>query len=498
MQWRDNRSSATAMGSAFEQLRSILYQMPIAGIIINTRATQVAAFGRPAESTYDIGYRVRLRDPKQKPTPKSKKEAEELSNYIFHTGIPGDNDGLRDTFPQYLNKIARDSLTFAQDATEIVPDRLGRPAQFYHVDATTIRLAARSSPFWSPDIDKEIRYVQVVQGLVKTQYRHNDIIFGIRNPATDINNAGYGVSELEMAARVITGLLNAWTYNQSFFQNGAVPKGLINLPEMNKVQLDDFRAEWTMMMRGVENVQRVPVVSQEKPIQWVDFGRSQKDIEYSAYMDFMLKLLCAIYQITPEEINFNFGNVGQSSSLQQPDNSKKLLDSRERGLKPVLQHFAHNINTRILWPLNSDYLLEFVGLDAMTREEAVAFNTQRVRTFMMVDEIRALDDLPPLPDDEGKVVLDGTWLQNRSMLQQRRDAKQQMMMQQQMGYQDGTDQGLPPDPGTEPMDDPAANDDDEITDVSQLDDGEPEDDSNNPDSVDEMARKSMVPRLEDM
>lgn len=47
----------------------------------------------------------------------------------------------------------------------------------------------------------------------------------------------------------------------------------------------------------------------------------------------------------------------------------------------------------------------------MTRDEIAELNSKRVKTFLTIDELRAEDDLPPLPDGKGEIILDPTWLQ---------------------------------------------------------------------------------------
>jgi hypothetical protein len=52
-----------------------------------------------------------------------------------------------------------------------------------------------------------------------------------------------------------------------------------------------------------------------------------------------------------------------------------------------------------------------VGLDAKTQDDIANLNQKRVKTMMTVDELRAEDDLEPLPDGKGEIILDPTWLQ---------------------------------------------------------------------------------------
>jgi hypothetical protein len=140
-------------------------------------------------------------------------------------------------------------------------------------------------------------------------------------------------------------------------------------------------------------------------------------MEFSAWMDFQIKLCCSLYLMDPIELNFSYGNVGQKSALGNDHNKEKITESKERGLRPLLRTISNCINQSIIWPINESFEFAFVGLDAVTRVEMIDINSKRVKTIMTVDELRAEDDLEPLPDGKGQVILDSTWLQHAQMME---------------------------------------------------------------------------------
>ncbi len=135
-------------------------------------------------------------------------------------------------------------------------------------------------------------------------------------------------------------------------------------------------------------------------------------MEFNAWMDFLIKIACSMFGMDPIEVNFQYGNVGQKNTLKESSNREKITESKERGLRPLLEFIADCINEQIIWPINEAFCLEFVGLDAMTRSDAADLAGKRVKTIMTVDELRAEDDLPPLPDGLGEVILDPVYLQH--------------------------------------------------------------------------------------
>ena len=395
---------------SYGTLKGMVYKTPILHAIILTRIQQMAAFCQPSRDRYEMGFRVKVRDSQKEFTPAERKWTQQAETMVLRTGVT-DNPRGRDTFEKFVRKIMWDSLVYDQNSWEIVPNRRGEPAEWYAVDASTIRLADTASTYLNEDNLDAVRYVQIYDGMIISEYTQNEMVFGVRNPRTDIRLFGYGVSELEMLMNVVTAILFAWEYNQKNFSQGSSQKGILNfkgaIPER---QLKAFRRHWYQMISGVENSFRTPITNAED-LQWISMQNSNRDMEYSNYFDFLLKVACAVFTIDPTEINFKYGNTGQRGGLQEANNKEKITESKERGLRPLLRFLEGQINHNIIWPLNENFEFKFVGLDAKTRDEIADLNTKLVKTIRTVDEIRAEDNLPPLPNGKGEVILDSTWLQ---------------------------------------------------------------------------------------
>jgi len=435
---------------SFGTLRNMVWKVPIIHAIIQTRVQQVAAFCKPQANRYQMGFRVRLRDHETKPNSTDKKWAREFEAMLMRTGIT-DNPAGRDNFETFIRKIAWDSLVYDQACYEIVPNRKGEPAEWYAVDASSIRQADTATTYMNEDLDEAIRYVQIYDGMIVSEYTQEEMVFGVRNPRTDMRQHGYGTSELEMLIPAVTSLLWAWQYNSKFFSQGSAAKGILNFKgAVPEKQLRAFRRHWYQMLSGIENAWRTPVTNADD-LQWISMQNTNRDMEFSAWMDFLIKVVCALYTIDPVEINFLYGNIGQSSTLQEHSNKEKITESKERGLRPFLSYLSTWINRGILWPINENFEFEFVGLDARTRDEVSTYNQTAVRTIRTIDELRAEDDLPPLPNGTGQVLLDPTWMQvkqqsDQAAAQQKQAQQQALMPPEPPGLQGP---GAPP-PGMPP------------------------------------------------
>jgi len=420
-------------------LRSIMFRMPVITDIIQTRLRQLEQFARPQHDRYSMGFRIKTRDTESTPKAKDKKWVKAMENLIMHTGVH-DDPRQRDNFKNFILKTMKDSLIYDQLCFEIVPNRKGTPAQWYAIDASTIRIADTSSAYQKKKLRDDTKYVQIYDGMIVSEYTEDELCFGIRNPSSDIRLYGYGTAELEMIMSTITNLLYAWQYNQKFFTQGSSAKGILNFKgTVPEHQLKGFRRHWYNQLSSVENAWRTPITNADD-LQWIDMQSSARDQEFVAWMDFQIKVACAAFQMNPVEINFQYGNSGQKNSLNAESNKEKVSESQVRGLRPLLTFLAENINTHILWPINENFEFEFVGLDAGTQEQTATLNKTRVTTTRTVDELRAEDDLAPLPDGLGEIILDPTWLQWAQAQQQ---AEQQEAMGGQGGY--GQEDQGPPD-----------------------------------------------------
>jgi hypothetical protein len=388
----------------------MVWKTPVIQAIIQTRVNQIAAFSTPQHDRYQMGFRLKLRDSNKEPTKQDKIWMEQGESLIMRTGVTNNPRG-RDSFETFLRKLAFDTLVFDQMTFEVVPSREGMPCEWYAVDASTMRIADSATTYMDEDDTKAVRYVQIYDGMIIAEYTQEELCFGVRNPRTDIRLYGYGVSELEMLINCITALLWSWEYNQKFFSQGTAPKGLLNFKgAVPEKQLKSFRRHWYQMLAGVENAWRTPITNADE-LQWINMQNTNRDMEFSAWMDFLIKVGCSMYLMDPVEVNFKYGNTGQRGGLQEANNKEKIVESKERGLRPLLRFIAQSMNQNIIWPMNEDFEFAFVGLDAKTQDDIANLNQKRVKTMMTVDELRAEDDLEPLPDGKGEIILDPTWLQ---------------------------------------------------------------------------------------
>jgi len=395
---------------------------PVITSILRTRINQVAAFAEPQADRFAIGFRIGKRNRHEELKPGDHHKVNEIERFLLSLGEPTDFPYQRDTFENFLRKITNDSLTFDQMTFECVLNRRGQPNRFLATDAATYRLADRARQKNTPPKFQDF-YVQVINARPYAKFKANELCFGIRNPRTDIRCFGYGYGELEDLVNTVTAQLWADEYNRRFFRQGSAPKGMIKVaPGINQQKLQEFRRQWLAQIAGVYNSWRTPIVESDK-LEYVKLHESNKDMEYKAWQEYLIKVSCSIFQIDPLEIGFDL-KTGQST-LGERDNEYKIKWSRDKGLYPLLKFIASKINLYLMWPRWPEYSFGFAGLNANTEKEELEIIEKKVSTVFTIDEVRADLGKKPLeqinPDMDGKIIANSTvtaWPNQKAMLNQ--------------------------------------------------------------------------------
>jgi len=404
---------------------------------------------------------------------KIKKSRKIVEDFIVNCGYTNERpfETKKWNFDSYLRATVRDSLTYDRLCTEIIPDKMNVMHSFMPVDALTIKFATvdlkkyKNFPTATQNLDyaysekqlkflveekdvlnldeqkleaEKYKYVQVIRGKIERAFTDDEMKMGCRNATTDIYNNGYPVSELELLMSIVTSHLNTEYYNIAYFTQGFSAKGILHIQApINRRKLETIRQQWYHMIKGNRNSFSTPIVAGVDKINWIPLNQNHSEMEFNGWMLYLIKIMCAVYQIDPSEIGFSARENGVSGGgLSGGDTESKLSHSKDKGLKPLLTFIANYINLNIIDNLDPDFKLEFVGIDDESEQEALNRQKEEVKYKKTVNEIRAEDNLPPIPGMDD-VILDSVYFQWYSQFSAKAEAKaeknkQDMMQQQQM------------------------------------------------------------------
>lgn len=411
----------------FDMMRQMVDQTPILSAVVMTRIRQVKRFCRVPEGGKGPGFQIRLKNQGSNKLQKEEQQSIDLlQNFFTNCGWetnPRQRARMkRDNFSNFMSKIVRDSLVLdsAPIETEFKRDKSLGLDGFYAVDGATIRLCNEEGY----QGDDEIFALQVVQGNLRAAYTYDDLVYVPRNPRTDVLTGGYGMSETELLVKVVTGFLNAMTYNLKYFDSNAIPKGLLHLSgDYSADDISSFKRYWNSMVRGINNAWTLPVMvskNQESKASFENFGVDVNEIMFAKWMTFLTSIICAIYGIAPDEINFESFTAG-TSSLSGSDTEEKLINSKDKGLRPLLSHFEDLFSDYIVSEFSDKYVFRWSGLDE--KDEQQVWDEEK--TLLTVNEARKARNWDEIKEDWANAPL------NQTLMQAWMAGKQQEAMAQQ-------------------------------------------------------------------
>lgn len=384
---------------SFEVLRR-MGNIHIIRSIVNTRIEQIQNFLHFSEDNQKEGFTIRkktslFKEEKKEISSVEKKKIEEIVEFLMNSGFNEKWDNI-DDFQTFVRKIAFDSLTLDQLAFEVVRDKGWNIKKYRAVDASLIRFLDSVDPKQRERLE-DYRFKGYLPRFCMTWdeqilinpttkepilYYPWELGFGIRNKSSDIRKNGYGTSELEILVELITGVLWSIQYNMNNFSIGSTPKGFINVKNANisDSNLNEFRQAWSQMMTGVRNAKRTPVIN-GIDLEWIDLDKSNREMEYQEWAQFLVIMVCSVYRIDPSELGFSFKN--QAQLFGQDGQKARLQHSREKGLKPILIFLENIITKYIVSEIDEDYEFVFTGIEVEDEEIQVNLDKTKLESGMV-------------------------------------------------------------------------------------------------------------------
>ena len=420
---------------SYDTLRRMT-RTPIIKTIIGTRVDQVSGFSEVVFSKQDKGWMIRKKkslfdETNNELSDVDKRKIEEITKFIVNGGST-DNKWSFDSFDEYLRQIVYDSLSIDQICMECVFSRGGKLVEYYPIDGSTIRLTDLSDESRIAQNFKKVngyypKYVQVWQDQIYAHYYPWEMMFGVRNKSTDINNNGYGVSELEDMINIVTWLLFGMQYNGNFFSQGSNPKGFFtvegNLPPN---ALNDFKQMWRNTISGVQNAWKVPVIeSGQNKVNWINMQGSNKDMEFDNWLEFLIVVSCCVFKIDPTECGFNLKKAAQI--FGQDGQKERLKHSQSKGLVPILKLIQRLITKYIVEQLDENYEFVFCGMEVEDQSMALDMDVKKIQNGLMSLEDGFKKYSGRDFDPEKDTLLNQVWLQMKQAQQMGGDQMNQMV-----------------------------------------------------------------------
>jgi len=204
-----------------------------------------------------------------------------------------------------------------------------------------------------------------------------------------------GYSPIAMAKNAVGMTIACEEYGASFFANGANPGGVLEHPGVLK-DPKKVRDSWNDVYRGSNNAHKVAVL--EEGMKYQQIGIPPEEAQFLETRKFQINEIARLYRIPPHMVGdlekSSFSNIEQQSL----EFVKYTLDPWVIRWEQALQRslFLPKEKTEYFIKLNVDGLLRG---DYQSRMNGYAIGRQN--GWLSSNDIRLLEDLNPIPDEEG-------------------------------------------------------------------------------------------------
>ena len=204
---------------------------------------------------------------------------------------------------------------------------------------------------------------------------------------------GYSPIALEKSA---IGLgIAAEEYGSKFFSNGARPSGILTHPNTIR-DPKRLRESWNATYGGSTNGAKVAIL--EENMSFTPISLPNNEAQFLETRKFQVEEICRIYRVPPHLIGdlsrSTFANIEHQSIDFATHTIRPWLVRIEQAMNRAL--FSENEKGRFYVQFNIDGLMRG---DYKSRMEGYAIARQN--GWMSDNEIRALENMNPIPDEEG-------------------------------------------------------------------------------------------------
>jgi len=428
-------------------LRLIEVRNPIVGAIITLRIQQSIEFSHISHDKDVPGWECILKDKDQTLNAQLKQEKHFLETFLFAMNRDDyENPEQRSNdFKTMITKFIRDRYLIDKITWEIERDKKGAAIALWALDGATIFPVLPGGFYGStsqigvginsgfnrlseeikkakmqniPPLDK-IAYIQELifgmsGGGIVAAFEENDIVYDLGDELTDIRFFKQGLSKVEKANMAIVSFINALTYNANGLSKGAIPKIAIAMGKESgytQSQLEDAQDEWAANFMAMDGQWNIPLLNSDAKV--LNLMNSNREMEYQQYLEFTGALTCAVCGVDAAEIGLR---LNQAQNVISENQDAKQQFSKNRGLRNDLGSFSYIVNKFLAksgFPFAKNWKFVFNGLSTQDKGFEADLRSKNVQYVMTVDEVRKTMDLPPLPNGQGKIILNSVFIQSK-------------------------------------------------------------------------------------
>ena len=209
-----------------------------------------------------------------------------------------------------------------------------------------------------------------------------------------------GISPLTQCRYSLNNAVALSQHSESLFRNGARPAGVLTMPGTfrDKDTRERVRKSWQDNYGGAANYGKTALL--ENGLEYKQMALSMADAQFIEQMKFSVEEITRIFRVPPHKIQSldkaTFSNI-----------EHQALEFLSDTILPWVVRIEHTLNRNLLTEVErrQGYFFKH-NVDALLRasyKDRMEGHAKAVTSFMSVNEVRKLEDLPPV--DGGDVVM---------------------------------------------------------------------------------------------
>ncbi|WP_277407356.1 phage portal protein [Lacrimispora xylanisolvens] len=204
-----------------------------------------------------------------------------------------------------------------------------------------------------------------------------------------------GYSPIAMAKNAVGMTQACEEYGASFFANGANPGGVLEHPGVLK-DPGKVRESWNAVYRGTNNAHKIAVL--EEGMKYQQIGIPPEEAQFLETRKFQINEIARLYRIPPHMVGdlekSSFSNIEQQS-----------LEFVKYTLNPWVIRWEQSLQKALLLPEEKKKYFIKLNVDGLLRGDyqsrMTGYATARQNGWMSANDIRELEDLNLIPEEEG-------------------------------------------------------------------------------------------------
>lgn len=273
---------------------------------------------------------------------------------------------------------------------EIVLDGRGEVAQLWPLSPAKMKTAQLM-----PD-GRVVYSYELSDGSVKQL--PGEIIFHLKALSTD---GIMGLSPITQCREALGLALAAQEYGARWFSNGARPSGVLESPGiLDEQSYTRLKAQWSSTYQGLTNANRVAIL--EEGLKYSQIGLPPEDSQFLETRQFQVAEVARIFAVPPHMI-------GDLTHATFTNIEHQGIDFLQHSIRPWLVRWEERILTSLFRPRDQARFFAEFSADGLLRGDIKsryeAYSIGRQNGWLSADDIRALENMNPLPDDTGQMYL---------------------------------------------------------------------------------------------